>query len=112
MSNKSDRAKLELILKYIADIERIIERHGSIDKVISDYEGQYAVMMCLTQIAETIDKITSTEYISKIPSREIMGFRNRIVHDYESTDWIIISKILCDNIPELKTIIISLVGEI
>jgi len=111
MSDRSDLAKLELILKYISDIEKIIERHGSIEQVIEDFESQYAVMMCLIQIAETVNKISFQEYISKLPLKKIMGFRNRIVHDYESADWVIVSNILKNNIPELKSIIVTLIEE-
>ena len=110
MSKLSDIAKLELVLKYIADVERIIERHGSVDKTIEDYEGEYAVMMCLTQIAETVNKISNTEFLEAIDYRGIVAFRNRMVHNYEGRDKVIIAQILNTNLPILKVSIQSILG--
>jgi uncharacterized protein with HEPN domain len=110
MSKLSDIAKLELILKYIADVQRIIARHGSIDKTIEDYEGEYAVMMCLTQIAETVNKISNSEFLDSIDYRGIIAFRNRMVHNYEGRDKVIIAQILNTNLPILKDSIQSILG--
>jgi hypothetical protein len=40
MSSRSDLAKVELIIKCISDIQNIIERHGSIEEALDDYEGE------------------------------------------------------------------------
>jgi len=112
MFKKTDAAKLELISKYISDIERIIERHGSAGQMLDDYEGEYAVMMCLTQIAETVNKITDADILEKIKSPGIISFRNRLIHNYEGRDKTIILSILENNIPELKNIISDLIKEI
>lgn len=110
MFKKTDAAKLELIVKYIEDVERIIERHGTAEKTIDDYEGEYAVMMCLTQIAETVNRISDTIILSKIDARGIISFRNRIIHNYEGRDKIIIHSILLKDLPELKNKISSLIS--
>jgi uncharacterized protein with HEPN domain len=102
MSKRSDLAKVELILKYISDIQKIIERHGSIDKALDDYEGEYALMMCLAQIGEAVNKISEPEILSKIPVSKISGMRNRIVHGYEDIDKIIIAEVLTVHLPDLK----------
>jgi len=52
MSDKHDRVKLEFILELIHDIDKIIDRHGNIEKTLDDFEGHHAVMMCLMQIGE------------------------------------------------------------
>ncbi len=52
MSLKSDTARLEQILVYIADIDKIVSRHKSIANTLNDIEGQYAIMLCLSQIGE------------------------------------------------------------
>lgn len=102
MFKKSDKAKIELIEKYISDIERIIGRHGSAEETIDDYEGEYAVMMCLTQIAEAVNKISGSAILEKLDAKGIISFRNRIVHNYEGRDRIIILHIIKNDIPELK----------
>ena len=102
MYKKSDKAKIELAAKYISDIERIIERHGSPEDTIDDYEGEYAVMMCLTQMAEAVNKISDSAILENLDARGIISFRNRIVHDYEGRDRNIILYIIKNDIPELK----------
>jgi len=111
MSKISDMAKLELILKYIRDLQMIVDKHGSIEKTIADVEGEYATMMCISQIGEAVNKIKTPEILSKLPAAKIIGLRNRLVHDYEEVDKTIISEIIKTHIPELKKIVKSLVGE-
>ncbi len=102
MYKKSDKAKIELVAKYISDIERIIGRHGSAEDTIDDYEGEYAVMMCLTQMAEAVNKISDSAILENLDARGIISFRNRIVHDYEGRDRKIILYIIKNDIPDLK----------
>lgn len=111
MYKKTDSAKIELIAKYISDIERIIERHGSAEHTIDDYEGEYALMMCLTQIAEAVNKISDSSILTKLDARSIISFRNRIIHNYEGRDKKIILSIIRNDIPELKNKIIELISQ-
>jgi uncharacterized protein with HEPN domain len=112
MSKFSDMAKLELILKYIRDLQMIVNKHGSIEKTIADVEGEYATMMCISQIGETVNKIKKPDILSKLPASQIIGLRNRLVHDYEEIDKIIISEIIKNHIPELKKTVTALIGDI
>jgi len=102
MSKRSDLAKVELILKYISDIQNIIERHGSIKKALDDYEGEYAIMMCLAQVGEAVNKISEPEVLVIIPVSKISGMRNRIIHGYEDIDKTIITEVLTVHLPDLK----------
>jgi uncharacterized protein with HEPN domain len=102
MSRKSDIAKLESIEKYISDISKIILKHGDIQNALLDTEGQYAIMMCLVQIGEIIQKIEDIEIRQKLQIKEASGFRNLIVHNYEGIDFIITEKIVLENIPLLE----------
>ena len=105
MSSRSDLAKVELILKYISDIQKIIERHGSVEKALDDYEGDYAIMMCLAQIGEAVNKISEREILENIPVYKISGMRNRIIHGYEDIDKTIITEVLTVHLPDLKEIL-------
>jgi len=40
-------------------------------------------MMFIIQIGEAVSRITESEVLSTIPVKEIIGFRNRIVHGNE-----------------------------
>jgi len=108
MSEKSDKAKIENILRYISDIDLIIKRHNGIEETLSDYEGQYAIMMCLIQIGENVNAIKDNNIKAKLPLAGIISFRNRIVHNYEGADFRIIKKILLESLPELKEILINI----
>jgi uncharacterized protein with HEPN domain len=105
MSEISDKAKLEAILSYIDDIFIIVDNHKSIENALSDLEGQYALMMCIQQIGELTNKIQSDKYKSKLPVRDIVGFRNTIAHNYDGINFQIVERTISDNIPELKRII-------
>jgi uncharacterized protein with HEPN domain len=111
MYKKSDSAKLELILKYIRDMELIVNKHGGVENTISDIEGEYAIMMCITQIGEVVNKIEEPNIITSIPSPEIIGLRNRIVHGYEDIDKRIINEIIKTHIPSLKSSVKSLIAK-
>jgi uncharacterized protein with HEPN domain len=102
MLNDSDKAKLEFIFKMISNIEIIIERHKGIDQTIEDLEGQNAILMCVLQIGETLNKLENAELRTSLPVKESYGLRNLIAHHYDSVDLSIISEILEYDIPELK----------
>ncbi len=108
MSNRSDIARLEMILKYIGDIQIIVARHGSVHDALVDMEGQYALMMCLSQIGENMKKIKNPVFVSQLPVAQVTGMRNRIFHDYEGIDYIIAENTISESLPELKDKIISL----
>jgi len=110
MFKKSDLVKLELILKYIRDIQIIVDKHGSVENTLSDTEGEYAIMMCITQIGEAVNKIEDENIQAKLPGSKIIGLRNRIVHGYEGIDCKIISETIKRHIPDLKIIVESLLG--
>jgi uncharacterized protein with HEPN domain len=112
MFRRSDLAKLELILKYINDMQVIIGKHGTIENTLSDTEGEYAIMMCITQIGEVVNKIEDENILTELPASKIIGLRNRIVHGYEDIDNKIISETIKIHIPSLKKVIESLLGNI
>ena len=105
MSRKADLARLERITSYIDDILTIVDRHGSIDDTLGDMEGQYAVMLCLTQIGEQLGKIQEPSFVAQLPVRMAGGLRNIIVHDYEGVEMTIVGNTISKSLPELKTII-------
>ncbi|MBP7284599.1 MAG: hypothetical protein KBA66_23640 [Leptospiraceae bacterium] len=67
MLNDSDKAKLEFIFKMISSIEIIIERHKGIDQTIEDLEGQNAILICVLQIGETLNKLENAELRTSLP---------------------------------------------
>jgi uncharacterized protein with HEPN domain len=101
MSEKSDYSRLEFILARIIEIEKIIQRHDSIKNALDDFEGYNALLMCLLQIGESINKIKSGNIQKFLPVKESISVRNIIAHDYEGVNLEIIALILSKRIPEL-----------
>ena len=76
----------------------------SYDEFVSDGYLIDATMFRLIQMIENLNQI-SDEYKqehSKIAWRQIIGFRNKIVHDYGKTDYSVVYEIISADIYELK----------
>ncbi len=112
MSLKSDTARLEQILVYIADIDKIVSRHKTIANTLNDIEGQYAIMLCLSQIGELLGRIEATDFLDKLPIKVATGLRNIINHDYDGIDLIIVENTLVHDIPELKNTVVLLLQDL
>ena len=90
--------------KYLADIIRAIELILQFTESIENYSDyvndlktQSAVERQLGIIGEAVNKFEATHPdISLENARKIVGFRNRIIHAYDSIDnsivWVIIQK--------------------
>ena len=109
MSLKSDQARLEYVLKMIADIDFIISRHGSIQKTLKDTEGYHAVMMCLMQTGETLNRIGNNELRASLPVSLAYGFRNIIAHDYLGINSNVVISTVENDLPALKKTIKRLI---
>ena len=98
-------------LKYLSDISQAIklieEFTASIpgySNFLEDKKTQSAVERQLSIIGEAINKYDSLNLEEKIDnSRKIVGFRNRLIHAYDSIDSTIIWAIIKTYLPILKT---------
>ena len=111
MSHKGDIVRLYTINKFITDIENIIKNHGTIEKSVENIEGQYALMLCIAQIGELLNKITTPELKTSLPIKDAVAFRNVIVHNYEHLNIKFTIRTLKESIPELKVKIASLIKD-
>ena len=100
---KNDEYYINQILK---DIEKILAytKNISYDKFIGDEQLIDAVLFRLIQMTESIKKLSDSFKLknSNINWNEIIGFRNRIVHDYGKTDYSIVYEVVCNDIEHLK----------
>lgn len=92
------------ILKYAEKLNDYI--HASKitpDDLYNDYTVQWLVTTPLLNIGEHISKLTKEykELHAEIPWERVVAFRNRLVHDYEETNWVIVSDIIFSQIPQL-----------
>lgn len=108
MSRAGDLAKMESILKYIADIETICGRHGSAKAAMDDVEGRYAVLMCVFQIGECLGKMETEDFVRHLPIQAATGMRNILAHNYEGIEGKIAIRTVEDDLPKLRTTIVRI----
>ena len=103
MGNKTNSYYIQ---KALLEIKAIINytRGLSFDDFLSDSKTIDATMFRLQQMIEHIKEISSNfkEKHSEIPWVDIVGFRNRIVHEYGKTDYTTVYEIITVNIYQLK----------
>lgn len=103
MANKSDTTYM---VEALTEIELIRRFTNGItyEQYISDIEIIYATMFALQQLVEHIKNLSNEfkQDHSEIPWTEIMGFRNRIVHEYGKTDYTTVYEIITNGIYQLK----------
>jgi len=112
MSKISIEAKVEFILLMIENIYKIIDRHNGIFKALDDtIEGRPAILMCLMQIGESLNKIDK-DILEKFDliddTKGSYNVRNFIAHDYDGVDVGLIEMILRDRLPILKIKILEI----
>jgi len=111
MSLKSDKARLERVSQIIEDVYEIIDRHETIEKALKDKEGQYALLMCISQIGEIISKLEADEIVQRLPVKEANAMRNVIIHNYEGVSLRIMKQTLETSLPELEKTIQAILDE-
>lgn len=111
MSRSSDIARLEQVLVYLDDIRAIVKRHKTVALTLSDKEGQYAVLLCLSQIGELLGKVESPELRGALPIKMAIGLRNIIVHNYEGVDMNIVANTIEESLPGLKSTVAGILQE-
>ena len=103
MGSKPDKYYME---KALFEIEAIIQYTNglSFEEFMCDAKTIDATMFRLQQMIEHIKEISTNfkEKHSEIPWFDIVGFRNRIVHEYGKTDYTTVYEIITVNIYELK----------
>lgn len=95
---------VEKILNYI---KKIIDytKDTEYDDFVSNTILVEACVFNLSQIGELANKIDAEfeQNNSIIPWRVLYGLRNKIVHDYEGVNLILIWDIVKEDLPELKS---------
>lgn len=99
-----DTAKFEFVILMIQNLESYQNRYGGVFQMLQDGMAFDAVLMCLMQIGETLNKIKG-QY-KELDDDEIKGaydVRNFIAHDYEGVRKSIIEDVVRYYIPKLKS---------
>ena len=106
MSERKTAVQIDFLLEMIQKIEFIVKRHGSVVSALEDTEGQLALLMAVSQIGETLNKIepNTIENLGLGEARKgAYETRNFIVHDYDGVDLYLIEKVIVEYLPEMKS---------
>lgn len=102
----SDEQCVQKILEYSQKlIDYINANEITKEKLLIEYSLQWLVTTPLYNIGEHAYSL-SKEYKDEhrdIPWSMISGLRHRLVHDYDGTNWSIISDVVFDELPALIT---------
>ena len=95
-----------ILLQIIKRCNRIIEKVSNISETELSLNDDIKEVVCfnLFQIGELANGL-SVEFIkeyNKIPWKQIIGMRNRIVHGYDTINLEIVWNTVIESIPELK----------
>lgn len=108
----SDDQHLQKILDYSQRLTVFIKENNiTKEKLMEEYSLQWLVTTPLYNIGEHVYAI-SKEYKNEhpdIPWAMISGLRHRLVHDYDGTNWNIISDVVFEELPLLISQIQDLV---
>jgi len=95
-----------IIGKMLGYIEKILRYTQAMD--YDAFTKQDVVMEAcvfnLSQLGELVRRVDSEYRASNkdIPWSQIYGLRNRIVHDYEGVNFVLVWEIICNDLPELR----------
>ncbi|HDL02354.1 MAG TPA: DUF86 domain-containing protein [Candidatus Pacearchaeota archaeon] len=100
---KSPLIFIEHILENIEKIEQFSKGISKKD-LLEDSEKQYAIIRAIEVIGEAIKNLplSLTKKYSDIPWKEIVGTRDKLIHNYFGVDLDEIWKIIKEDIPDLK----------
>ena len=100
---KTDKERLRKILDIWQDLAQQMEKHHiTKENILEDTLLQWAVTTPLYNIGEQVYQL-SKEFKQKYPEQPwfaIAGLRHRLVHDYESINWNVITEVLFKDLPE------------
>lgn len=100
---KNDEYYVRLIIE---DIDKILKYYSNMPYEEFAYDEQLidAILFRLIQMTENVKKLSISfkEKHSDINWNDIVGFRNRIVHDYGRTDYSVVYEVISKDIVDLK----------
>ena len=109
----TDKERIERIVSTARKLLDYLEVSGiSKEDVLNQEPLRWTITTPLYNIGEHVYNLTDEfkEAHADIPWAKISGLRHRLVHDYENTNWTLISAVLFDELPgflrEIEAIIL------
>jgi len=102
MEYNKDLHCIELCVKHIKKMRAVFDEFGI--KTLEDFEGSETCQLAITQLVTNIhepskkigDDLTAQMPLFSKQRKRIKVSRNISSHDYESVDWEIVYKLVCD----------------
>ncbi len=101
----TDEQRLDKIKSYVNKLIHYLEDNGiTKEKIDEDETVRWTLTTPLYNIGEHVYYLSDDlkKKHPNIPWDKISGLRHRMVHDYDNTNWTIISEIVFKEIPDFK----------
>jgi len=114
MSKRSMKVYLLDILDEIERIERFFSSISSETELEKNELVYYATLKCLENIGEAVKHIPEKvkNLYPQIPWRQIVAFRNIIVHEYFGNSVPIVYDVVTNELPALKIVVKKILEEV
>lgn len=103
---------LVLILDALIFAQRILEFTSGMDRVAfeNDLKTQAAVLYQISVLGEAMRRISPEfrELHPEIPYVQIIGMRNKLVHDYDGINIEVVWQVVQKDIPELISLLVTI----
>ena len=103
MVSKKDKSVLLHIIKHCNRVSTLI-KDLTYEQLLADQDKQECVCFNILQIGELCN-VLSDEFITKhslIPWKDIINMRNRVVHKYDTVDYLVVYETSIRDVPDLK----------
>lgn len=99
-----DRITIQKIINYINEVKQYVGKMKA-EEFLEDKKTMTACAFSVSQIGEMAKEISDDVQMKykDIPWSAIKGMRNKIVHDYENVDLVVLWGTIEKSLPELKT---------
>ena len=113
MSMKKDKACLQDMLDAICDIEKFTENITQ-NEFYKNKEKQYAVLRALEIIGEATKKLSKELKVKhrEISWREIVGMRDKLIHNYFGVNIDVVWNTVKQDIPTLEVKVRKIIKEL
>jgi uncharacterized protein with HEPN domain len=100
---EKDKIILKKIVGYIDDVAQYVSKLD-FDSFLADKKTIFACAFVVSQIGELVNEVSEDiqHANSAIPWKSIKGMRNKIVHDYENVDFVVLWGTIETSLPELR----------
>jgi len=103
------------VLDIVLACRRLLRFTQGVDEVLfrSDEEKHWAVVSQLLLIGEAATRLSDAfrDNHPRVPWRQIVAMRNRLIHEYDTINWRLVWKTACEDVPLLLAELQGLVSE-